>query len=117
VGVAHDDVLFPIAILLLTGWMRQRQKGSRNLSRSANQPDFAKSITGPVVERIRGTAMCLRFQRFQETSHLCGDELARRKQCMHAERLAEMVRQNTSQQTCFDGRAGVAGRQATGPAW
>jgi hypothetical protein len=86
VGVAHDDVLFPIAILLLTGWMRQRQKGSRNLSRSANQPDFAKSITGPVVERIRGTAMCLRFQRFQrfqETSHLCGDELAR-LEAMHA---------------------------------
>ena len=46
--------------------------------------------------------MCLRFQRFQETSHFCGDELRAGERGVNAERLAQMIRQDASQQGCFD---------------
>ncbi len=34
------------------------------------------------------------FQRVQEAPHFGGDELPRRQQCVHVERLADMIRQD-----------------------
>ena len=53
--------------------------------------------------------MGLRLQRVQETPNLGRDELARGKQRVYAERLANMVRQYTSQQSRLDRRACIAG--------
>src|ERR1700688_4382029 len=71
------------------------ESGSRqeNASNQESRAPFRFDRNGAlVVGPTRWAAMCMRFQRFQETSHLRGDELARRKQGVHAERLAEVVR-------------------------
>ena len=56
----------------------------------------------------RWTALCVLFHCVKEASDLGRDELAGRKQCMHVQRLAHMIRQHAAQQPGVDGRAGIA---------
>src|SRR5256885_783666 len=82
--------------------MRRQSEGSRKSEDRSQKSASARPLIGPRNRAVMG----MRLQRIQETADFCRDELARRQQRMHVERLADVVREKPPQQPGFYGRAG-----------
>jgi len=69
--------------------MQPRGEGSRKSGADAKNPRGRNPSAGPLIGPLHRAVMGMCLQRIQEAPDFCRDELTRREQRVHVERLAD----------------------------